>query len=66
MKENQNYKAMLRTELAQKAGVSLRTFSRWIEREMPSIKDLGYQERDKFLPPSIVKFLCEKYVIILD
>jgi len=63
---NKKYKSMLRSELAEKAGVSKKTFHRWLEREMIFIVPLGYVNKDKYLPPSVVKFLCEKYVICLE
>ena len=66
MAVNQKYKSMLRFELAEKADVSSKTFRRWLVREMDFIVPLGYVENDKYLPPSVVKFLCEKYVIILE
>jgi hypothetical protein len=66
MIENLKYKAMLRSELAEKAGVSPRTFRRWLVRELPHIALLDYNEDDKILPPQIVKYFCEKYIIYLD
>jgi hypothetical protein len=51
---------MYKSELARAAGVSLRVFSRWLAAENISFA------KGKYLTPAEVKFLCEKYVIILE
>lgn len=59
------YRSMTRQELAVKAGVCLVTFNKWIKRDLPALKKRGYLPRS-LLNPAVVKFLCEKYCIILD
>ncbi|MCR4559211.1 MAG: hypothetical protein K5685_03970 [Bacteroidales bacterium] len=56
------YKAMTRQELAQKAGVCIATFNKWLNRDSPVLKKLGYLPRG-LLNPAVVKFICEKYCI---
>lgn len=57
----QRYVAMYKSELARKAGVSLDILRRWIKED-----NIPVPKRCKMLPPVWVKYLCEKYVIILD
>lgn len=61
-----NYKSMYRYELAEAAGVSVRTLRKWMFNNAQQLKDLGYNISDGILCPGVVKFMCEKYVIILD
>ena len=61
-----NYKAQYKNELAAAAGVSMRTFRRWLHAEHRALCALGYNPKDKLLPPSVVKYLCEKYVITFE
>lgn len=59
-------KSMLKSELAQAAGVSNRTFCRWFRDMIPNIeKDLNVaiNTRDRLIPPNVVKWVCEKYCI---
>ena len=58
------YKATTRQELANKAGVCLATFKKWLKTDLKEIKKLGYKER-VLLPPAVVRYLSEKYVIEL-
>lgn len=59
------FRAMYKYELAAAAGVSRRTFSRWLRTDHTDLQQLGYKPSMHLLPPACVKFLCEKYVIIL-
>ncbi len=61
--EKQRYKAMYKIELARAAGVSLRTFNRWLQTDKIQLEARGCTGNEKLLPPSAVKYLCEKYVI---
>lgn len=58
------YTSMTRQELAQKAGVCIATFTKWINKDMPTLKKLGYLPRG-LLNPAVVKFICEKYCIVV-
>ncbi len=55
------YKAMYKSELAREAGVTLRVLNNWIKNDGIEIPTYC-----RLLPPNVVKFLCEKYVIILE
>lgn len=61
------YKSMLKSELADKAGVSRRTFCRWLNGKPHAQKlyKLGVTSRTKFLPPAAVRYLCETFCIDL-
>lgn len=57
---------MLKSELAQAAGVSNRTFSRWFIRMIPNIEEdlhITINMRCKLIPPNVVKWVCDKYCI---
>ena len=66
MAEKQKYKAMYKYELADAAGVSIKTFREWIRNDVADLKKYGYTISDKLLSPGAVKFLCEKYCIVLE
>ena len=59
------YKAMTRQELAQKAGVCIATFNKWLKADLTHLKRNGYKPRS-LLPPAVVKYICEKYCIVWD
>ncbi len=56
-------KRMLKKELAQCAGVSMRTLSRWLSGEAEQLKVLGVQPKDRLLTPKAVRYICEKFDI---
>lgn len=58
-------RAMYKYELARKAGVSSKTFARWLKNDTDTLLSFGVLPRSKLLPPPAVKFICEKYVIDL-
>ena len=57
-------KAMLKSELAREAGVSMRTFYNWCKPYHKELIKMGYNPRTKLLSPKIVAFLTEKFCII--
>ena len=59
------YKAMLKSELADAAGVSLSTFTSWLRSDQDFFRSLNIPKRAKYLPPRVVRYLCEKYDIDL-
>ena len=59
------YKAMLKSELADAAGVSLSTFTSWLRNDQDFLRNLHISKRAKYLPPCAVRYLCEKYDIDL-
>ncbi|MDO4727070.1 MAG: hypothetical protein Q4A56_07635 [Porphyromonadaceae bacterium] len=52
---------MYKQELARAAGVTLQVLRKWLKDD-----NIELPKKYKMLPPHIVKFLCEKYVIILE
>ena len=56
-------KAMLKQELADAAGVSLRTLHRWCEPHREELARMGWKPKMILLPPHIVKFLSETFCI---
>lgn len=61
-----NYKAMYKYELARSAGVGMKTFRRWLNENFEELTKFGYKPSDNMLCPGAVKFMCEKYVIVLE
>ena len=56
-------KAMTRQELADRAGVSVRTLNNWCRPFQDELWMMGLRPRMKVLPPQIVLFLAEKLCI---
>ena len=52
-------------ELARLAGVSPRTFSRYVASRQHILDAMGVPPQAKLLPPQAVKYLCEDYCIDL-
>ena len=59
-------KAMLKSELADYAGVSVNTLMKWCKPFQSDLEAMGFRPHDKLLPPVIVKFLVDKFCIDLD
>ena len=56
-------KSMLKSELAAAAGVSGKTFRRWLLTDEKFLCEKGVKPKTKMLPPNVVKYLIEKYCI---
>ena len=54
---------MTRQELADRAGVSVRTLNNWCRPFQDELWMMGLRPRMKVLPPQIVLFLAEKLCI---
>ena len=59
-------KSMTKSELAQAAGVSMKTLQRWLSRHSEELAILGVRPRDKLLPPVAVRYIAEQYGIDLQ
>ena len=59
-------KAMTKQQLADKAGVSLNTLNRWCKPLHDELRQLGLQEGARMLPPSIVRFIAERFCIDVE
>ena len=58
-------KAMYKSELAKLAGVSTRTFSRYLATRREILTAMGVSAKAHMLPPKAVKYVCEDYCIDL-
>lgn len=58
-------RAMLKSELAAAAGVSRKTFRRWLQTDAEFLREQGVGPTTKMLPPNVVKYLIGKYCIDL-
>ena len=48
-------KSMSKAQLAEAAGVNMRTFQMWLSRHKDELVVLGVRPRDKLLPPVAVR-----------
>ncbi|MBE6270284.1 MAG: hypothetical protein E7101_04965 [Prevotella ruminicola] len=55
-----------KSELARLAGVSLRTFSRYLATRRPVLDAMGISPKAQKLPPQAVRYICEDYCIDLS
>ena len=58
-------KSMSKAQLADAAGVSMKTLQRWLSRHSDELAMLGVRPRDKVLPPVAVRYVAEQYGIDL-
>ena len=58
-------KAMYKHELAELAGVSPRTFRRYLATRRPILTAMGISPHARLLPPQAVRFISEDYCIDL-
>ena len=56
-------KAMTKQQLADCAGVSVRTLRRWCEPYREELESMGWSPGMRVLPPRIVAFIVEKLCI---
>ena len=54
---------MSKSELADRAGVSVNTLMNWCRPFSEELKAMGMQPNAKMLPPRVVKFITEKFFI---
>ena len=57
---------MTKQQLADCAGVSVRTLNRWCRRFDRELAAMGMLPNAKVLPPHIVKFITEKFAIDVE
>ena len=58
-------KSAYKYELADAAGVSGRTFRRWLCAHRNELTNFGVKCTDKMLPPKAVAWICQQYGIDL-
>ena len=56
-------KSMSKSQLADSAGVSVRTLMNWCAPFKKELTRMGMSPTAKVLPPPIVKFICQKFYI---
>ncbi len=59
-------KAMSKQQLAQRAGVSVRTLGNWLRPYLKELEQLGQTPHMKVLTPPLVKWIVEKFCIEVD
>lgn len=56
---------MSKQQLADRAGVSLKTLNRWLQPYRDELASMGYNPSMRVLPPRIVKFIIDTLCIEL-
>ena len=56
-------KSYYKYELADAAGVSTRTFGRWLRQQSEQLSQWGVTPRTQLLPPVAVEWICRQYGI---
>ena len=56
-------KSAYKFELANAAGVSDRTFRRWLNKNRDKLASFGVTPTAKMLPPKAVQWVCDEYGI---
>lgn len=56
-------KSMGKQQLADCAGVSVRTLMRWVKPFEHELKEMGLQPNARVLPPGVVKWIADHYCI---
>jgi hypothetical protein len=56
-------KAMYKSELARLAGVSPRTFRRYLATRRAVLEEMGVSLMTQKLPPKAVEYICDDYCI---
>ena len=59
-------KAMSKSEMAERAGVSASTFRRWLKTDEEYLRSQGVKIRQKVFPPQVVNYFIQKYCIEND
>ena len=61
-------RSLTKKELVKAAGVSARTFRRWLETPYmrERLKPFGLKKQQHILPPEVVEIITEHYVIEVD
>ncbi len=59
-------KAKSKKELANYAGVSIKTLTNWLQPFLPDLIAMGYRQGQKVLPPNVVLWICDKLCIDVE
>ena len=56
-------KSYLKSEIARAAGVSYRTFQRWLQQQSEQLSLLGVMPRTQLIPARAAQWICGQYGI---
>ena len=56
-------KSYLKSEIARAAGVSYRTFQRWLQQQSEQLSQLGVMPRTQLIPAKAAQWICGQYGI---
>ena len=59
-------KAMSKSELAQKTGVSVKVLMRWCQPFRSELEAMRMKKQDRMLTPAMVRLIAERLCIDLD
>jgi hypothetical protein len=59
-------KSMTKQQLADSAGVSVKTLMSWCEPYRKKLEKMGMKRHTKVLPPNVVEFIANRFTIIFD
>ena len=57
------YTSKSKYEMADLAGTTTKTFSKWLRPFRTELRQMGVSDRAKILPPQAVQFICEHLAI---
>ena len=57
---------MSKQQLADCAGVSVKTLMGWCKRYRAELERMGLQPKARVLPPNVVRFIAERYCIDVE
>ena len=56
-------KSKSKQELADGAGVTVKTLMNWLQPHMEELRSMGLKPKAKVLPPHIAAWICDKFSI---
>lgn len=59
-------KSYTKSQLAAMADVSVTTFRRWMKHHEEALDQMGVARNARLLPPIAVKYLCDKFGIVIE
>lgn len=59
-------KAMTKQQLADNAGVSVKTLMGWCKPYRKRLEKMGMKPHAKVLPPNVVEFIARRFTILFD